>query len=397
MRNDSFSLRFYLNTDKKRIDGVFPIYLRITVNRKKTEISTRLTIKKETDWDPEMCRVKTRTPINSQLSQIEGDMNNLYLQLKHSEKPISAEILKDTFLGRGLKNSLLKKFLQTEVAEQILNKPEFSTSTKHIYLKMISYLNEFLAETSQTKITLPEMNDSFIRKWDAFLISKPFLKRNTVNKYHTKLKAILNLAVEERLIERTPYSKFKIKNEPTSRTYLTKPELERIENHNLGENISLERVRDKFLFSVYSGLRFQDADCLLGDNIEFDGNKYWIVLIQQKTQEYLRIPLLNKAKEIYDKYEAERIVSGYVLPRISNQKLNAYLKVIANFAGIKKPLTHHVARHTAATTIFLANGVPLEIVSKQLGHSSIKTTQIYAKITNEMLSKAADKLDEIFK
>ncbi|MBK7816313.1 MAG: integrase catalytic domain-containing protein [Sphingobacteriaceae bacterium] len=170
------------------------------------------------------------------------------------------------------------------------------------------------------------------------------------------------MAIDENIISRNPYSRFKLKYTASTRTFLTAPELQKIESSDLGGNISLDRVRDKFLFSVYTGLRFKDADNLKEENIEFDGKKYWVVIVQNKTKEYLRVPLLNKAKEVYDKYEDEREITGYVLQRMSNQKINSFLKVIAKHAGITKPLTHHVARHTAATTIFLSNGVPWKLL-----------------------------------
>jgi site-specific recombinase XerD len=404
MRNDSLSLKFYLGLDKKHLDGKCPIYLRIVVNRKKVEISTKLLVKAEYEWDNIIQRIKSKTPINTRLSQIEGEITDHFQSLKHSGKNITAAQLKEMYLGRGAKTMSLSNFFTTSVKDRILDNKELSEATKRNYRTTIFHLEEFLDDSYQKKIPLQEVNDSFLRKWDLHMTNKKLvnsssqtLHRNTINKYHTKLKAILNLAIDDELIERNPYSKFKLKYINTTRTFLTLPELTKLEEHGLGNNASLQKVRDKFLFSVYTGLRFVDADNLRAENIEHDGRKYWIVLVQKKTQEYLRIPLLNKAKEIFDKYELERIITGYVVPRFTNQKVNAYLKIIAGMVGITKPLTHHVARHTAATTIFLANGIPIEVVSKQLGHTSIKTTQVYAKITNDMLSKAADKLNEVLK
>lgn len=404
MRNDSFSLKFYPDPIKKLANGEIPIYLRIRVNRKKAELATRMTMKNLDDWEPVTGRVKVKSPINSRLNQIEGEITSHYHQLKHSGRIITANALKNLFLGRDQRDITLTRFFDTTIKERIQESTELKPTTIRNYNSTINHLLDFLDNSKQKSIELRNIDDSFLRKWDNFLLKKACLTnstvtlhRNTINKYHTKFKVLLNIAVEEEIIDKNPYRKFRLKYVSTRRTFLTRPELDKLENHDLGKNQSLIRVRDKFLFSVYTGLRFADADNLRSENIEFDGKKYWVVLTQQKTGEYLRIPLLNKGKEIYDKYEPERILSNFVLPRLTNQKINAYLKVIGNMVGIEKPLTHHVARHTAATTIFLSNGVPLEIVSKQLGHANIKTTQIYAKITNEMLSNAADKLNEILR
>ncbi len=209
------------------------------------------------------------------------------------------------------------------------------------------------------------------------------------------MKAMFYKAVDKNLLDKNPYKDFKFKSEPGRLTYLTSNELKKLEEHDLCENESLERVRDIFLFSVYTGLRHSDAVNLKNDNIELEGKRNWIVYKQQKTGEHNKIPMLNKALDLYTKYEEERKITGYILPRLSHQKLNAYLKTIANLVGIKKPLSHHVARHTAATTIFMQNGISLETTGKLLGHRSIKSTQIYAKVTNMMLKEAAHELDKL--
>jgi integrase/recombinase XerD len=404
MRNDSFSVKFYLAEDKRTLDGGYPIYVRIYINRQKAEITTRQRVRNLDDWDITTQRIKHKSEINTALSKIAGDLIGLYDELKYSKKEISALILKDTFLGRGESSPMLSDFMDKFLREHILANTELAPATVNNYRTTISHINKYLESSKQKKINLKQLDTNFLRKLDSCMLNTTLtndetqtLKRNTVNKYHTKLKAILNVAIDEELIYRNPYSTFKLKSEPSTRTFLTKPELDAIDKHKLGGNPSLIKVRDVFMFSVYTGLRFTDAMGLREENVEFDGKKYWILFKQKKTKEHLRLPMLGKAKDIYDKYLIERTIDGFVLPRISNQKVNSYLKVIAELVSLKKPLTHHVARHTSATTIFLANGVPLEVVSKQLGHSSIKSTQVYAKITNDMLSLAADKIDKILK
>ncbi len=405
MRNDSYTLKFYPFFDKKKTAVKYPIYVRITINRMKAEIATKLHITNLKDWDETTQRVKTiKSPLNKELGIIEGDIHNMYNKLMYTNRDVTAAELKDCYLGRDLSSPLFTDFMDSYFINKVVGNPDLAEGTKKTYKATIRHIKAFLNETKVNKITLRQIDEDFVKKFDAHLSLCPagknvttLLKRNSVNKYQTKLKAMMNFALKEDLIIKNPYRNIILREEASQRTFLTKIELEALEKNSLGENTSLIKVRDIFLFSVYTGLRFNDAMFLEAKNIEFDGKKYWLLFKQQKTKEYIRIPMLKRAVEIYDKYLIERNVTGFVLPRLTNQKVNAYLKSIADLVGLTKPLTHHVARHTNATTIYLANGASLELVSKQLGHTSLRSTQVYAKITNEMLSKTVDKIDKILK
>jgi site-specific recombinase XerD len=196
------------------------------------------------------------------------------------------------------------------------------------------------------------------------------------------------------LTDTNPFSSFKFKYERTNREFLTKDELDRIIDLEL-DNESLDRVRDLFLFACYSGLRFTDVSGLTHKSIVKDsqGNE-WIQVIMDKTNDFHRIPLLDKAKEIIERHKDEAEMTGKILPVRSNQKVNAYLKVIADMCNIDKHLTYHMARHTFATTITLSNDVPIEVVSEMLGHKNIRTTQEYAKIQNQYMLGYADDLNK---
>ena len=205
-------------------------------------------------------------------------------------------------------------------------------------------------------------------------------------------------AVKENLVKKNPYNDFKIKDEKANREFLSNEEVELLANHSLGDNQSLDKVRDVFLFSCYTGLRYQDAQDLRAENVIIDNDKnYWLSFIQNKTGAKELFPLLDPAIKIYHKYDHNREVTGQVLPKLSNAKINSYLKVIAELTGMNKKLTHHVARHTFATTITLSNGVPLEIVSAYLGHADLTTTKIYAKITPNLKLGVAQMLNQKLK
>jgi integrase/recombinase XerD len=401
MRNDSFTLRFFLNTRKQSVKDKFPVFVRIIINRQKAEICTRqhLTI---ADWDVTTQRAKKSSHVNASLTKIEASLRQIYEGHKYNNKSINAAGLKETFLKGPRKAPSLLAFIDQYFREELTDNKILSPNTVKNYKSTIQHVKSFLAHKDLLKISLDQLNSGFVKKLDNYLQNVQLahdesrnLKRNTINKYHIKFKTMLNKAIEDGYIETNPYGKMSLNSQETSRVFLTRPELLALERHSLANNASLLRVRDIFLFSVYTGIRYSDAMSLRAENLESDGTKTWLSFRQQKTHEIVRIPLLKRAEEICEKYFIQRVGTGYILPRISNQKLNVYLKTIAELVGIKKTLTHHAARHTNATTIFLANGVAMEVVSKQLGHRSLKTTQIYAKITNDLLSQAADKINAL--
>lgn len=215
------------------------------------------------------------------------------------------------------------------------------------------------------------------------------MENNTVMKHIQRLRKMVTLAYKMEWIEKDPFIKFKptyIKNE---REFLSEEELQTIIEREF-EIERLELVKDLFVFSCYTGLSYIDVMHLNENNITFgiDGGK-WIITNRQKTNNKVKIPLLPIAEELIHKYKGhiKTKKTKTLFPNISNQKLNSYLKEIADLCKIKKNLTFHIARHTFATTITLSNGVPIETVSKLLGHSKIATTQIYAKVIERKVSE----------
>lgn len=206
-------------------------------------------------------------------------------------------------------------------------------------------------------------------------------------KYIQNLKKIIHISVKNGWLTRDPFTDFRCSFKKVERNVLTKEELEILENKTFSIR-RIEVVKDLFVFSCYTGLAYIDVMSLTSNNISIgiDGEK-WIFTERHKTGEKVRVPLLPVALAVLNKYKTDPEVlnQGGLLPRLSNQKLNAYLKEVADLSGINKNLTFHLARHTFATTVTLTNGVPMETVSKLLGHSSIKTTQIYAKVVENKI------------
>ena len=267
-----------------------------------------------------------------------------------------------------------------------------SNGTYKHYKSCCKNLKEFILNQYNKKdITLDKVDLRFIEAFDSFLVKRN-LCRNTINgNYHKKLKTTLSGATKQDLIEKNPYENFKLKQESTKRDFLTEEELLNLQKYNFKSNPSLDKVRDLFIFSCYTGLRFSDAQDLRFNDVQVSSGTSFIYRKQNKTNEVVLIPLNNITIQIIEKYDnEERKIRGKLLPQISNQKLNTYIKTVGDLAGINKKLTHHVARHTCAT-ILLNNGVSMSVVQNILGHENIRTTQIYAKIltntvTNEVLN-----------
>jgi integrase len=205
-------------------------------------------------------------------------------------------------------------------------------------------------------------------------------------------------AIDKEIIKEDPFKKFKGKKTKTKKKPLTAIELHKIENHTFSTP-RLTVIRDVFIFQCYTGLAYIDAFQLKKEDIKIgiDG-EYWIMSDRQKTESATNIPLLPKALEIIEKYKNHPVClnSGKLLPILSNQKMNAYLKEVGDLCDISKEITFHMARHTFATSVTLTNGVPIETVSKMLGHKNIQTTQHYAKILDKKVSEDMQVLRDKF-
>ncbi|NCT94302.1 MAG: site-specific integrase [Chitinophagaceae bacterium] len=386
------SLKYYL-LSTRTTKGELPIYLRITLDRKKAELHTGY-VSTTKDWNQEEQLTKSNHLVNQELVKRKAKVYELIIDLEKKNKPVSAAILKELLTGKQKVNIGLLAYFQQHI-EEIKIRNEIKKISLNKYHQSFKSLNEFLAKMYKSQdIYIDQVDYSFINAYDLFLKEEYDLHKNTINKYHSRLRTILLKALAEGHIFKQPYANFKLNTVKTDREFLSQEEIDLLLKLDLSHNQSLDKVKDLFLFSVYTGLRFQDAQDLTMNNLSAYKNKPSIKFIQQKTSRAIEIPLLPQAKKIIDKYKGspERKVLNKLLPKISNQKVNSYLKVIGDLAGIKRSITHHVARHTFATTICLNNNMPLEDVSMLLGHSSIKTTQIYGKITQQRIFDSIQKI-----
>ena len=391
MKN-TFSLLFYLRKSKANAMDFAPIYLRITVNGKRAELSINRTVQTQ-KWDSARGRVKGNTSevksINSYIDIVRSKIYDHHQNLLQRNKEITALSLKNAYLGIGEKKwSLLEVFQYHNARMKNLIGKQYAKSTYTKYKTSLMHVTEFIKHKFGVQdVALHEINYEFITSFEYYLRVEKRITNNTVIKYLTHLRKIIYLALSNSWLEKDPFMNFKMKREDVEKDFLTKVELKQLIKMKT-DIFRIEQVKDIFVFCCYTGLTYSDVAKLTNDNLSngIDGQQ-WIRVNRTKTNTPSRIPLLGPALQIIEKYKNHPVNSdsNRLLPTLSNQKMNAYLKEIADLSGIKKNLTMHVARHTFATYM-LTEGVPIETVSDMLGHKSIKTTQIYAKITTKKIS-----------
>lgn len=399
---NTFGIQFVIR--KHRIkDGEAPIYARITVNSQRTEISIKKRINLD-NWNRGKGIAKGRNPevtkLNSYLEQIRYQLTSCYQEMVINKETITTDALKKKFLGIDNTGETLKGLIEYHNGSMEEN---LKWGTLKNYKTTKKYIEKFLVDRYYKQdISLSDLNYKFITDFENYLRKyKPEdhhlpMGNNTVMKHIERLRKMTNLAVRLEWIEKDPFISYKLSFKRVEREFLTQLELTTIENKQFRIQ-RLQYVKDLFVFSCYTGLSYIDVMKLTPKCIRTNNNKMnWIVTQREKTLVPVKIPVLSQAQQLIDKYKnhPRSISRGTLFPNISNQKLNSYLKEIADVCDIEKNLTFHVARHTFATTVTLTNGVPIESVSKMLGHSSLKTTQIYAKVIEKKISFDMAQLEE---
>lgn len=394
MTSKLFNQIFFLRKSKGKEGNLATIYLRITIDGERTEISTQRKCE-YTKWNSSAGRAQGKTEevreLNDHLSSIELRIYSIYKDLTTSGLDVNGEIIKAKFLGINNERSRLLLEIYEEHNKQFaaLVGKEYSAGTLKRFKVCKKSIEDFLQWKYQvTQFDIRKLGNEFIADYEFYLKSEKNCAHNTTMGYIKKLKKIVRQCVANNWLDKDPFMNYKIKIRDTHRTYLLEDELQILAD----KNIVIERlrlVRDLFLFSCYTGLSYSDVEKLTPADIAtgIDGEK-WIFTTRTKTDTATRVPLLPPALSIIQKYtdNIECIANGKLLPVLSNQRLNSYLKELADICGFTKELTFHCARHTFATTVTLTNGVPIETVSSMLGHRSLRTTQHYAKIIDKKVS-----------
>lgn len=399
----------YIKKDKVKYSGECPIYIKILFKQKSITISTGkyITEKRwiETDKLRRKLRVDKEKVIKEYLDLYVLKIEKIYNQIVKYEEDVRISEFKLMILGKH-KDDVIPTLLElidkhNDYFAKLVAVGERSKASLQKYMRVKDLIQTFNYKKNGFKdIQIDKVNSRYIYNLESFLKfeskykGKLGIKNNSTVKYFKNLKTICNYALKMELIEKNPFNLYGGKIKEVETCFLTEEELERIENKDFKID-RLERVKDMFLFSCYTGYAPVDALKLTRKNIIQDANKnLWIKTNRQKTESSSNVPLLPQAIRIINKYQFE---SETLLPKISNQKMNAYLKEIAEIVGLDKNLTWYVARHTFATTITLGNGIKIENVSAMLGHKTIRQTQHYAKILDSSVSEDMQKLMEKFR
>ncbi len=392
--NTTVSILFYIKRYKVNIDGNCPIYVRVTIQSKRFEFSSNKFIN-PVKWSVEGAKVKgsneeTRT-INGHLDKLKSKVLDAEKTLIKKDLEVNSESLKNEYLGINENRRMLMPIFEehNKKIKELIG-IEYASGTLERYVTSLRHTKEFLEwKYKISDIEITKIDHAFITEFEFFLRSVRKCCNNTAVKYIKNFHKIINICLANNWIDRNPFANYKSKVKEVERVYLTEDEIQNIINKSFKtERLSL--VRDIFLFSCFTGLAYVDVKNLTKSNISIgiDGEK-WIFTHRQKTETASKIPVLPVTQMIIDKYKDHPQSSNQnkLLPILSNQRMNEYLKEIAGVCEIEKDLTFHIARHTFATTVTLTNGVPIETVSKMLGHTSIKTTQHYAKILDKKVGE----------
>ena len=396
MKKNTFKVMFVIRRNQVNRDGKCSIVIRITVNGEYERLNSTLSIEPEL-WDSKAAKAIGRTQkildFNKRIDEIRYVLQDHYYELQKTHGYVTAEMVKNAYMGITAKAESLMPIYDEFLAETKkmvgINR---SDKTYQKYERCKRRVVEFMKEKyNRTDIPLRELKPKFLTDFSVFLATKYKCRQNTVYKFLQLLRMVIIKAQRDGISFPDPYLSYKMTQEKVVRGYLSEDEVIAIATKEISIP-RLDQVRDVFIFACYTGLAYSDLAQLRAENIKkmFDG-KLWIVTHRQKTQTNVNVPLLPMAEKILRKYEG-KYLDGELLPILSNQKTNAYLKEIADICGIEKNLTFHLARHTFATTMTLGKGVPIESVSKMLGHTNIQTTQIYARITNEKISHDMENL-----
>jgi len=397
MSVQTFKVHFILKMDKTNKKGLTPIFARIRLNGIKMELSTNRNIAKA-NWSVENQIAfpidKFSKDLNQFLENFKSKIYNGYTMMLSSGEAISAELLKQSIYGKPLKRryGLIETAIQhNEEFEKQIGK-KYSYGSYKNYKTTLKYLFEFVPAHFKTKdISLEMVDYKFCEKYFIYLTTLKSCNINGASKHIQRIKKIINYAVRLGYLRSSLMTTYVLRINPPKKYPLSIEEINALASLNL-QRKTLVEVRDIFVFQCYTGLSYSDIKGLKHKHIHKEGNDdIWIKMERQKTEISFSVPLLQPALVLLKKY-TDLGEFDFVFPVLSNQKMNENLKVLQEIAGISKNLTTHLARHTFATTITLNNDVPIETVSRMLGHTSIKTTQLYAKVLDVKIGSDMRKL-----
>ena len=394
MKRDSFRVLFFLKKTRLLKNGEASVCMRITVNGTRVENNIRKSIDPAL-WSQakETARGKSRRAcdLNTYIEEARIKLYQIFCELEQQNRPVTAHLLQKFFFGQEKPEevrTLLGTMQEHNDQCRALVGTDYALITVRRYESCRRYLAELIRQRyGKEDLPLAEVNGELVRAFAFYLKTEKGCQQNTVIRYMKCLKKITNLARANDWMAKDPFLGIRFHEKEVVREFLTMDELQTIYH----KEVPLERltlVRDVFIFAAFTGLAFIDVQQLAPEHIVRDNNgNLWIRKPRQKTKNMCNIPLLDIPQEILRKYADHPTCrkKGVLLPVPCNQKMNSYLKEIADICMIRKNLTTHCARHSYATSVCLANGVSLENVAKMLGHSNIKMTQHYARVLDSSI------------
>lgn len=395
----TFSISFYARTERVDTNDRVPIFMRITVEGKRANVTLNRKVDQKR-WKDGLAIGNTQ-----EIRDLRGNMSKAAAKVEKIQEKligrgilVSASLLKDLYLGNdNLNKSLFEMMKINNEKMEALVGTELSKKTIMKYNTTQNHLKKFMFKFyKRDDMMLKELRYSFIVDFETYLKVENHCSHNTAIKYIKCLRKVINMALDYEYIEHDPFAKYKVRLEKTEREFLSKEELTSLREKEFSIR-RLDQVRDVFVFCCFTGLAFVDVENLKRENIvKGNDGELWLKIFRQKTKSKSQVPLLPASLEILEKYNyLEKGFEEKLLPVSSNQKMNGYLKEIADICEIRKKLTSHMGRHTFATTVTLSNDVPMETVSSMLGHKSIRTTQIYAKVIEDKVSRDMAKLKDM--
>ena len=405
MKQGTMNILFFVLKTKLLKNGEAPILMRITINGQYEEARIQRSVPLRYWNAAKGCskgKDRAALELNNFISELSVRAFEIHKNLILEQAFITPKLILQRVFGKDESLRTVLKTMKEEIAtmEKVVN-IDYAPVTINRYKNVLKKLTEAIPSFYKKEdITFHELSPDFIKAFDLYLKTEAGLCRNTIVRYMKCLKKIVNMALAKEWMRKDPFYGYKMEQDETDPVFLTYNELQAIMKKEF-DIPRLALVRDIFVFACWPGLAFADIFTLSPEHLEQDNNGDWWIRKGRVKLEHRRkassisnVPLLPIPLAILKKYENSPVCvkRGTCLPVLSNQRMNSYLKEIADLCGVNKPLTTHAARHTFATTITLANNVPLQDVSAMLGHASTRMTQHYARVMTSSLKESMNKV-----
>lgn len=401
---NNVKITFWLNKTKKNPKNLVPVYLRVTQNYDHFVKATGIWISSG-DWDKKAMRIRGANPEaitnNAALDALKVKILQIVNQLSVHGKPFNIHTIRQSLEGNENSQLTIMRIYEEQLTEmKKLKGKDYTSATiikyRNTHLRLKQYMKY---RYHRSDMYLYELNYQFMTGFEAFLKQKFNNSIVTCYKHYQRFTRVIRKAMHKGYMEKYPFENYKIKLPKKKIQYLTQAELDRIDQCDFKVE-RLNIIRDIFIFACYTGLAYAESESLTPDTITtgIDG-ELWLNIHRKKTKKEYQVPLFPRALEILEKYKNHPLClkRGKCLPVPSNVKFNAYLKEIGDIAGIpkSKPLVTHLARKTFATTVALTNGMNIGVLSKILGHNSIKVTlDSYGAIIDELMLRGVKELKD---